>query len=62
MAKLLICALLFHFRREFANRTFAACTDANRQAVSEELKGLIFKSFQNGTINTTDWDKVELTR
>ncbi|KDN53425.1 hypothetical protein K437DRAFT_292345 [Tilletiaria anomala UBC 951] len=47
--------------KDFANRTFAACTDSNRAVVSEELKALIFKSFQEGTIHTTDWGRVELS-
>lgn len=46
--------------KDFANRAFAACTDANRQAVSEELRALIFDSFQNGTIHTTDWANATL--
>lgn len=46
--------------KDFANRAFAACTDANRKAVSEELRALIFDSFQNGTIHTTDWANVSL--
>ena len=46
--------------KDFANRAFAACTDANRKAVSEELRALIFDSFQNGTIHTTDWNNATL--
>ncbi|KAJ1019783.1 hypothetical protein NDA13_006008 [Ustilago tritici] len=46
--------------KDFANRAFAACTDANRKAVSEELRTLIFDSFQNGTIHTTDWANASL--
>lgn len=46
--------------KDFANRAFAACTDANRKAVSEELRALIFESFQNGTIHTTDWASASL--
>ncbi|TKY88923.1 hypothetical protein EX895_002164 [Sporisorium graminicola] len=46
--------------KDFANRAFAACTDANRKAVSEELRALIFDSFQNGTIHTTDWANASL--
>ncbi|KAJ9474970.1 Protein THP3 [Pseudozyma hubeiensis] len=46
--------------KDFANRAFAACTDVNRKAVSEELRALIFDSFQNGTIHTTDWTNATL--
>ncbi|KAN0062506.1 hypothetical protein ACQY0O_005037 [Thecaphora frezii] len=46
--------------KDFANRAFAACNDANRTAVSEELRALIFKSFQEGTIHSTDWSKMQL--
>ncbi|EST08838.2 BAG domain protein [Kalmanozyma brasiliensis GHG001] len=46
--------------KDFANRAFAACTDTNRKAVSEELRALIFDSFQNGTIHTTDWANASL--
>ncbi len=46
--------------KDFANRAFAACTDANRKAVSEELRALIFDSFQNGTIHSTDWANASL--
>ncbi|SPO31081.1 related to THP3 homolog C2A9.11c [Ustilago trichophora] len=46
--------------KDFANRAFAACTDMNRKAVSEELRALIFDSFQNGTIHTTDWANASL--
>ena len=46
--------------KDFANRAFAACTDSNRKAVSEELRALIFDSFQNGTIHTTDWANASL--
>lgn len=46
--------------KDFANRAFAACTDANRKAVSEELRALIFDSFQNGTIHSTNWANATL--
>ncbi|ETS60225.1 hypothetical protein PaG_05770 [Moesziomyces aphidis] len=46
--------------KDFANRAFAACNDANRKAVSDELRALIFDSFQNGTIHTTDWANASL--
>lgn len=46
--------------KDFANRAFAACTDSNREAVSNELRALIFDSFQNGTIHTTDWANASL--
>ena len=47
---------------DFANRAFASCTDANRQAVSDELKALIFRAFQDGTLYTTDWQNAKLSR
>ncbi|WFD35398.1 hypothetical protein MCUN1_002252 [Malassezia cuniculi] len=47
--------------RDFASRVFASCTDANRQAASDELKGLIFKAFREGTLYTTDWANMKLT-
>lgn len=47
---------------DFANRAFASCTDANRQAVSDELKALIFRAFQDGTLYTTDWQNTKLNR
>ncbi|PWY98081.1 hypothetical protein BCV70DRAFT_40578 [Testicularia cyperi] len=46
--------------KDFANRAFAACTDSNRKAVSEELRALIFESFQKGTIQSTDWSNMQL--
>lgn len=46
--------------REFASRVFAACTDANRQAASDELKALIFRAFREGTLYTTDWHRMSL--
>nr|CDI55100.1 conserved hypothetical protein [Melanopsichium pennsylvanicum 4] len=46
--------------KDFANRAFASCNDSNRKAVSEELRELIFESFQNGTIHTTDWANASL--
>ncbi|PWN49816.1 hypothetical protein IE53DRAFT_331407 [Violaceomyces palustris] len=46
--------------KDFANRAFSACTDSNRKLVSDELRALIFQSFQEGTIHSTDWSKVEL--
>ncbi|WFD43488.1 hypothetical protein MPSI1_002150 [Malassezia psittaci] len=47
--------------REFANHAFAACTDANRKQVSDELKALIFAAFQDGSLHTKDWSRVQLT-
>lgn len=46
--------------KDFANRVFQTCNDSNRKMVSEELKTVIFQSFQAGTINTTDWNNVQL--
>lgn len=54
-----LCAFLY---RDFANRTFQACTDANRKIVQEELRALIYNCYTQGTIETTDWDSVELER
>lgn len=46
--------------KDFANRTFNACTDSNRKAVQEELRLVILKCFQQGTIETTDWANMQL--
>lgn len=46
--------------RALASRSFAACTDANRQAVSNELKALIFQAVQDGSLHTKDWSRVHL--
>ncbi|PWN88400.1 hypothetical protein FA10DRAFT_275977 [Acaromyces ingoldii] len=46
--------------KDFANRTFNACTDSNRKAVQEELRLVILRCFQQGTIETTDWDNMQL--
>lgn len=45
---------------DFASRVFAACTDANRQAASDELKSIIFRAFREGTLYTTDWSSMRL--
>jgi hypothetical protein len=48
--------------KEFVNKTFAQCTDSNRQKVEAELKGIIFDAFQGERLWTTDWNSVKLTR
>lgn len=48
--------------KDFANRAFSASTDANRTAVQEELRAVIYRAYTAGTIETTDWDQVELER
>ncbi|KAE8242546.1 hypothetical protein A4X13_0g7114 [Tilletia indica] len=46
--------------KEFANRVFAAATPSNRQAVENELREVIFHAFNSNTIQTTDWNAVQL--
>lgn len=47
-------------RSELASQAFGACTDANRAAVSNELKALIFQAVQDGSLHTKDWRRVRL--
>ncbi|WFD24163.1 hypothetical protein MEQU1_002860 [Malassezia equina] len=46
---------------ELASQAFGACTNANRTAVSNELKALIFQAVQDGSLHTKDWRRVRLT-
>lgn len=46
--------------RELTGRAFGQCTDANRGAVSAELKRLIFQAVQDGSLHTRDWTRVRL--
>jgi len=46
--------------KKFANKCFKASNDMNRTAVQEELRALIYKCYTEGTINTIDWDHMQL--
>ncbi|PWN33884.1 uncharacterized protein FA14DRAFT_161517 [Meira miltonrushii] len=46
--------------KNFANKCFKASNDVNRTAVQEELRALIYKCYTEGTINTIDWDHMQL--
>ena len=46
--------------RELVGRAFGQCADAQRGAVSAELKRLIFEAVQDGSLHTRDWARVRL--
>ncbi|GAA6013727.1 hypothetical protein JCM11491_005075 [Sporobolomyces phaffii] len=46
--------------KAFVNETFSKCTDSNRAAVEAELKGAIYKAYQEKTLASTDWKSFKL--
>ncbi|WVQ96570.1 hypothetical protein IAU59_003675 [Kwoniella sp. CBS 9459] len=46
--------------KAWVQNCLAKATASNKDAVNTELKQILFKAHANGSINTTDWSKVEL--
>ncbi|OCF44339.1 nuclear protein [Kwoniella heveanensis CBS 569] len=46
--------------KAWVQNCLAKATASNKDAVNAELKQILFKAHANGSINTTDWSKVEL--
>ncbi|WWD18849.1 hypothetical protein CI109_103304 [Kwoniella shandongensis] len=46
--------------KAWVQQCLSKATASNKEAVNSELKQLLFKAHANGTVNTTDWSKVEL--
>jgi hypothetical protein len=46
--------------RAWVQECLAKATPSSKAAVNSELKQMLFKAHADGTINTTDWSKVQL--
>nr|XP_019013182.1 nuclear protein [Kwoniella pini CBS 10737]OCF51963.1 nuclear protein [Kwoniella pini CBS 10737] len=47
--------------KAWVQQCLSKATASNKDAVNSELKQMLFKAHADGTINTTDWSKVELS-
>ncbi|KAG5518849.1 hypothetical protein PMAC_002380 [Pneumocystis sp. 'macacae'] len=46
--------------KEFVGRCFENCSDKDRPFIEKELKEIITKAFEDDTVFSIDWDKIEL--
>lgn len=46
--------------KEFVGRCFENCSDKDRPFIEKELKDIITKAFEDDTVFSIDWDKIEL--
>lgn len=46
--------------KEFVGRCFENCSDKDRPSIEKELKEIITKAFEDDTVFSIDWDKIEL--
>ncbi|KTW26182.1 hypothetical protein T552_03073 [Pneumocystis carinii B80] len=46
--------------KEFVGRCFKNCSDKDRPSIEKELKEIITKAFEDDTVFSIDWDKIEL--